>query len=65
MSERPCAADPAEPSAAVLVEAGHPKVRRTIKGDVITYDISAPGSCADWICLAYTTIVCGSPFFVI
>ena len=57
---RPCAANAAEPSPAVLVEAGHPKVRRTVEGEVITYDISAPGSCFDFTCLAYMTFACGS-----
>jgi hypothetical protein len=49
MSVRPYAA---EPSPAVVVEAGHAKVRRTIEGEVITYDISSPGSWADWLALA-------------
>ena len=57
MSVRPYTA---EPSPAVVVEAGHPKVRRTIEGEVITYDISSPGSWADWHALTCMPIFWGS-----
>lgn len=43
-----------EPTApAVSVEAGHPKVRRTIDGEAITYETRL-GSCFGWIWLIFT-----------
>ena len=57
MSVRPYAA---EPSPAVVVEAGHPKVRRTIEGEVITYDISFAGIWADWPAMVCMPIFWGS-----
>ena len=65
MRERPCAANAAELLPVVLVEAGHPKVRRTIEGKVITYDILSPGSWVNWISLACITNVWGSRFYSI
>ena len=52
-----------EPTApAVAVEAGHPKVRRTIDGEAITYETRL-GSCFGWIWLIFTVVHCGFMFY--
>ena len=61
-----CAADQslavAESSPPVSVEAGHPKVRRTIAGEAITYETRL-GSCFGWFWLAFTVVHCGFMFY--
>jgi len=53
-------AAPAGP--AVSVEAGHPKVRRTIEGEAITYE-TRMGSCFGWVWLVFTVFHCGFMFY--
>ena len=61
-----CAASQAPaPSAsepAVSVAAGHPKVRRTVAGEAITYQVRT-GSCFGWFWLIFTIVHCGFMFF--
>ena len=52
--------EPAAP--AVSVEAGHPKVRRTIAGEVITYETRL-GSCFGWAWLVFTVVHCVFMFY--
>ena len=55
-------ADAAAPSLGVSIEAGHPKVRRTIEGEAITYDTRL-GSCFGWIWLIFTVVHFGFMFY--
>ncbi len=55
-------ADAAAPSPGVSIEAGHPKVRRTIEGEAITYDTRL-GSCFGWIWLIFTVVHFGFMFY--
>lgn len=55
-------ADTDAPSPAVSVEAGHPKVRRTIEGEAITYETRL-GSCFGWAWLVFTIFHCGFMFY--
>jgi hypothetical protein len=54
------AATPAGPT--VAVEAGHPKVRRTIEGETISYG-TRMGSCFGWFWLVFTVVHCGFMFY--
>ena len=58
-SQSPAAAEPAP---AVAVEAGHPKVRRVVEGDVVSYE-TRMGSCFGWFWLLFTIVHCGFMFF--
>lgn len=55
-------ADAAAPSPSVSVEAGHPKVRRTIEGEAITYETRL-GSCFGWFWLLFTIVHGGFMFY--
>ena len=44
------------------VEAGHPKVRRVIEGDALSYE-TRMGSCFGWFWLAFTVVHCGFMFY--
>ena len=58
-SQSPAAA---EPAAAVAVEAGHPKVRRVVEGDVVSYE-TRMGSCFGWFWLLFTIVHCAFMFY--
>lgn len=61
-----CAADQFAVVAPVLsadaVAQGHPKVRRIVEGEVVTYQ-AGMGSCIGWFWLVFTVVHCGFMFY--
>ncbi|NBX35601.1 hypothetical protein EBR16_09645 [bacterium] len=61
-----CAADQFAVAAPALsadaVAQGHPKVRRLVEGDMVTYE-TRMGSCFGWFWLLFTIVHCGFMFY--